>query len=533
MSELQSGQRGWALADDEAAGSRVSLSQFYGIEINDFAVTVAETALWISRLKANADTTMLYDIASHDFPLTERPNIVHGNALRLDWASIVPPSARVYMIGNPPFLGHATRNVDQADDLRTVWGRKDIGRLDYVTGWFKKAIDYFAGTPGGRFAFVSTNSIAQGEPVEALFEPIFDAGWRIRFAHQTFAWTTESSGAAAVHCVITGYDKHEKSAPVLFTYPSLKGEATPITAQNINGYLVDAPNVIVKQARKPLSPELPEVAFGNMPRDNGGLVVEAADVEQLRSDPYAAKYLRKYVGAKELVQGLDRWCLWMAGDDFDPKDVPKSPILRERLQAVKDFRAASSAKSTRDMAQTPHLFGQRSHRDVPHIAIPSVVSERRDYFTVEFYTPDVIISNAAFAGEDPDGFAFAIASSSMFITWLKTVGGRLKSDLRFSNTLVWNTLPLPAVDPALRTKIIAAGRAILDARAQHPERSLADHYNPLAMSPTLLRAHAALDKLVDQAFISSSVPATGSHCCPTNDDRLATLFTRYLEMTSS
>lgn len=509
------------LSLDAESRVHVKLSQFYGIELEEWPATIARTAMFLVEHQANQAVNLTLGYAVPMLPLADSSRIQVGNALRLDWAQLVAPSPDVYVFGNPPFLGHATRSTEQAQELRDVWERKDIGRLDYVTGWYKKAIDYFGGA-AGRWAFVSTNSITQGEPVPALFGPIFKAGWRIRFAHRTFAWASEAPGAAAVHCIIVGFDR-EKGKARLFSYPDLRGEAVEAPAQSINGYLVDGPNVLVEQRRTPLSPGLPDATFGNMPRDGGHLVVEAEDYAEVMADPMAAKYVRQYVGARELVRRQERWCLWLV--DLDPADARKSPVLRQRLEAVREFRSASSAASTRAMAATPHLFGQRSQPDVRFICIPSVVSEHRAFMTCAYFEPDVIASNATFKADDPDGFLFGIISSSMFMAWQRSVGGRLKSDIRFSNTLTWNTLPLPAPEPALRQKIITAGQEVLAARALHPERSLAEHYDPLAMAPELLKAHRALDAAVDRAF-------GAKRTCQSEQERQEVLFARYAEATS-
>ncbi|GAA1486873.1 N-6 DNA methylase [Brachybacterium fresconis] len=509
------------LSLDAESRVHVKLTQFYGMEIEEWPATIARTAMFLVEHQANQDVNLTLGYAVPMLPLQDSARIVVGNALRTDWTDVLTPDAGTFIMGNPPFLGHATRTNEQAQELRDVWQRKDIGRLDYVTGWYRKALDFFGEIPG-RFAFVSTNSIAQGEPVPALFGPIFEAGWRIRFAHRTFAWTSEAPGAAAVHCVIIGFDREAKPKPRLFAYASPKGEASEIAAHTVNGYLVDGPNVLVEQRRAPLSPGLPDATFGNMPRDGGHLIIEAEEYGEVVADPIAAKYVRQYVGARELVRRQQRWCLWLA--DLDPADVRKSPVLRERIEAVREFRNASSASSTRGMAATPHLFGQRSQPDVRFICIPSVVSEHRLFMTCAYFEPDVIASNAAFKAGDPDGLLFGIISSSMFMAWQRAVGGRLKSDIRFSNTLTWNTLPLPAPEPPLRQKIIAAGEEVLEVRALHPERSLAEHYDPLAMDTALLKAHRSLDVAVDKAF-------GAKRTCKSEWERQRILFERYAEMT--
>lgn len=501
----------------------VRLEHMAGIEIEEWPARIAQTALRLVDHQANMEMQLALGNAPLSLPLDNLSVIHVGNALTTDWAEKMPASDWLYIAGNPPFLGHATRTPEQADELRSVWSRNNIGRLDYVTGWYKKAIDHLKDSPGSRFAFVSTNSIAQGEPVPALFGPIFDAGWRIRFAHQTFAWTSEAPGAAAVHCVIVGFDRSNSPRPVLFSYSSLKGDPVPTTVESqINAYLIDAPLVLVEQRRTVLAPDLPAVTMGSMPRDGGNLLINSQqELDEVARDAVAAKYVRPFLMGKEFIHGIDRWCLWL--EDIDPNDISKSPVLRERLNRVAETRRKSSAASTRDMASTPHLFGQRSQPDTRYLAIPSVFSENRFWATCASVGPEVIAGNKIYKCDDPEGFAFAIISSSMFISWQKAIGGRLKSDLNFANTLIWNNLPLPSVDTELRSRIIEAGEGVLAARALHSERSLADHYNPLAMDPALLRAHDALDRVVDKAF-----GATRS--LRSNEERQAILFERYQEL---
>lgn len=503
----------------------VKLTNIAGIEIEEWPAQIARTALRLVDHQANMAMEAALGKAPDTLPL-DTVRIIHvGNALRMDWSEVMPPQPGLMVAGNPPFLGHATRTPEQADELRDVWGRKDIGRLDYVTGWFKKAIDYLGQTPGVRFAFVSTNSIAQGEPVPTLFGPIFEAGWRIRFAHQTFAWTSEAAGAAAVHCVVTGFDHEPRTPAKLYTYASLRGEPTEVdVATQINAYLAEGANVLVEQRRDVLGAGLPTVSMGSMPRDGGNLLINTrTEYDEVCTDPLAAKYVRPFLMGKEFINGIERWCLWLV--DLNPSDVSRSPVLRERLARVAEMRRGSSAKSTQEMAATPHLFGQRSQPDVPYMAIPKVFAESRRWATCGRLEPDVIAGDKVYKCEDPDGYAFAVASSSMFIAWQKGIGGRLKSDPSFSNTLVWNNLPLPPVDDAQRQQIVEAGRGVLEARALHPERSLADHYNPLAMAPELLKAHAALDRVVDRAFGATSPLRS-------DEERLQLLFERYAELTS-
>lgn len=501
----------------------VDLDSVSGIELEEWPARIAETALQLVHHQANQAMELALGMAPEPLPLDKLDHVVVGNSLRLDWAALIEPSPDVRIVGNPPFLGHATRREEQAGELRDVWGRHDIGRLDYVTAWYRKAVDYFRGSPGGRFAFVSTNSIAQGEPVPALFGPIFENCWRIRFAHRTFSWTSEAPSAAAVHCVIIGFDMKEKAPARLFSYDSPKGQPTETPAKSINGYLVDGPHVMVEQRREPIA-DLPKVVFGNMPRDGGHLLIEADEYSEVMSDPVAAKYVRPFVGAKQLIHNLPRWCLWL--EEYDPADIGRSPVLKQRLQAVKDFRAESRAASTAAMAATPHLFGQRSQPTTPYLCIPRHVSVNRLYFPAARFGPEVICGDSNFEAPDPDGLLFAVIGSSMFLAWQAAVGGRIKSDHRFSNTLVWNNLPLPPLREKTRAEVIEAGKAVLEARTLHPERSLADHYNPLAMDLGLLQAHRALDRVVDKAF-GAKKPLRSL------EDREAILFARYAELSES
>ena len=514
----------------EHAEIMVQLDHFFGIEIEEWPARIAQTALHLAHHQANREMERLLGQAPSILPLSTSAHITIGNALRTDWTQVCSPSPTVRIVGNPPFIGQSMRSEEQTDDLRLVWGDGYDGYLDYVTGWFIKASQYFDAVPrGSRFAFVSTNSIAQGAPVASLFRPLLEGGWRIRFAHQTFAWTSEAPGAAAVHCVITGFDRgapHEKARPVLFTYLSPKALPEAVPVDHINPYLVEGPDIFVDKRTTPLAPILPAVRFGSKPADGGHLIVEAEDYPRFAADPIAAKYLRPFRMGREVVRGLERWCLWMHTEDFDPRDIDLSPILKERVRACATFRQGSKKKATVLGAQTAHLFQENHQPSEPYVAIPRVVSETRPFYTAAHLSEDVIAGDQLYTALDPDGFLFAIISSSMFITWQRAVGGHMKSDLRFSNKIVWNTLPLPAVSDKQRTEIIASGQGVLVARAEQPGVSLADMYNSLAMAPSLLKAHRGLDRAVDRAF-GAKKPLE------TNEERLALLFKRYQEMTAT
>ena len=506
---------------DGSMGLSISLNQLYGIEIEEWPSQVARMALFLTDHQENLKLERITGATPNRFPLKDSAHITQGNALTTNWKEIIAVDESTFILGNPPFLGHISRSKEQTDELIQVWGREDIGRLDYVTAWYKKSIDIFRDCTNPRFAFVSTNSITQGEPVSSLFGPIFEAGWRIKFAHRTFVWSSESAGSAHVHCVIIGFDKITGSAR-LFSYTNSKSEPTEQIVENINAYLANGPNVLVEQSRIVLGHGLPQITSGNMPRDGGHLLIETPEeYAKVMADPVAAKYVRRYIMGNELINNIDRWCLWLT--ELDPNDISKSSELRNRLKAVKDFRANSNAASTRQMADTPHLFGQRSQPTSKYLGLPVVFSESRRWATVDHFGPEVIAGNKIYKCEDLDGYAFAIACSSMFMTWQKSIGGRLKSDPSFSNTLVWNSLPLPPISPELKTQIIQQGFEITKVRESLESKSLADMYNPLGMNPILIKAHEGLDKLVDKAF-GAKKPLSN------NVERETLLFEQYLTL---
>ena len=502
----------------------VTLDHFAGIELEEWPARIAQTALHLVDHQANKAMELALGKAPEPLPLDQITGIHVGNALRMDWQQIFMATPNVYVMGNPPFIGQKEKSKEQTNDLKLVWEKGYNGYLDYVTGWYRKAADYFRRSPQGQFAFVSTNSVAQGLPVRHLFRPLFEEGWHVFFAHNTFAWSSEAPKQAAVHVVIIGMEKGRSTAPRLFTYPHVKGEPVEVPAKRINNYLIDAPNVWVPTRNQgPLSPALPRVNSGSTAFDWGFLTIgNDAELARLKEDRAATKYLRRFLGGEEFINAIDRWCLWLEG--LHPHDLADSPELRRRIDQVRTKRLSSERAATLKAAATPHLFGEDRQPGYTYLAIPQTFSENRFYATVGYLPPDVIANKKLFTADDSDGFLFGVISSSMFITWQKTIGGRLKSDPSFSNTLVWNNLPLPDVPEKLRGQIIQAGQEILDVRAQHPERSLADHYNPLAMDPALVAAHNNLDRYVDKAF-------GAKQALHTNEERQAILLQRYQEMT--
>lgn len=516
------GETGMSL--DATFEQKLTIDRFYGFEINWWPAKIAETAMFLVDHQANRALAQAVGQAPDRLPIKITAHITHADALELDWNSTLPEVAgRTWVFGNPPFRGDA-RTAEQKRALQNAWGSSvQLSRIDFVTGWHAKTLRLLEKRPGA-FAYVTTNSITQGDQPPRLFGAIFSAGWRIAFAHRTFAWNSQAPGGAAVHCVIVGFTRNKDVKQRFWTYSTPKAEATEVGVnETINAYLVDGPDVLVRKRSKMLSPTLSKSWRGSMPSDDGNLLVSVDEYELVMSDPIAAKYVHPYVGAQELLHNDVRWCLWL--DGIDPAELSRSKVLHDRVEAVREFRGASKAASTREYPHH-HLFRQLAKRDNPFVCIPRHVSENRRYFTVALLDSEVIAGDANFTIEDPTGLQFALLSSSMFREWLATIGGRLESRFRFGSTLVWYTFPVPALDEKTRAAIIQAGQHVLAARELHPERSLADAYNPLAMDPALVKAHDRLDAVVDKAM---GAPRKLSN----ERQRLEILFARYSELTEA
>ena len=514
------------MALDVSFEQKLSIGQFYGIEVNWWPARIAETAMFLVDHQANKELAQRIGAAPERLPISITAHIHHANALAVDWSLVVPePKGETLVFGNPPFIGQYTKTKGQKEDMKRVWGKDYDGYLDYVTGWHAQAMKLLSQRKG-QFAYVTTNSITQGQPVPELFGPLFREGWRIKFAHRTFSWDSEAPGKAAVHCVIVGFSRGEFK-PLLWDYPRVNGEPVSVpVVTGINAYLVDGPNVLVTKRMKPLSSFVSPAVRGSQPTDGGNLIISAEDYEEVSSNSVAAKYLRKFIGSRELVHGLDRWCLWL--EDLDPADVKHAEVLRERIEGCREFREQSTPSGDAyKLKEIPHLFRPNKHRPlVPYVGIPIHVGESRRYYTVQRFEPEVICSNANFQVRDKDGLLFSLISSSMFLAWQGTIGGRLESRLRFSSTIVWNNFPVPELSTKQRESIIKAGKKVLEARALHPERSLAEHYAPLSMAPELVKAHEALDREVDKAF--------GAPRKLTNErQRLELLFSSYQRLTQA
>ena len=501
---------------------KVNIRQFHGIEINDFACSVARTALWIAEQQALDRTEARLGNHYDRLPLTDSGDIICGNALQTDWNTLLPGSECDYVMGNPPFVGSSLLTDSQRQDMKDVFGKDYDGYLDYVTGWYRKTADYLQNNPSATFAFVSTNSITQGQPVPALFKPLFARDWQITFAHRTFQWDAQSTDNAHVHVVIIGMAQTNRPKR-LYTYKTVDSEPVETHPSNINAYLLDAPNVFITKRMKPLSPTLSPVVKGSQPTDGQNLLIRTQEeLDTVNADPIARKYVHGFIGAKELINRKTHWCLWMV--DADPSDLRSSSVIRNRIEAVRSMREKSTKKPTREAAQTSWLFTEIRQPDASYLAIPRHFSENREYMTCTRFDKDVILGDSCFLAEDPDGLAFAAIESRMFSVWQDVIGGRLESRRRFSNTVVWNNFPLPVLDDGMRQRIIAAGQAVLDARENHPDASLADLYDPLVMPADLRKAHRELDKVVDLAF-GASKP------CESDEERLRILFDNYARMT--
>lgn len=506
---------------------KVNIRQFHGIEINGFACSVARTALWIAEQQALDRTEARLGNHYDRLPLTDSGDIICGNALQTDWNTLLPGSECDYVMGNPPFIGYYLMNDAQKQDMRDVFDKDYDGYLDYATAWYRKATDYLQNNPSAQFAFVSTNSITQGQPVPALFKPLFARNWQITFAHRTFQWDAQTTDNAHVHVVIIGMAQTHQPHR-LYTYGTITSTPVETRPKNINAYLLDAPNVFVikrNQSSGPLSPELSPVVLGSRPIDGSTLSdISKEECDAAKNDPIAVKYIQKIIGARELINQEPRWCLWLV--DASPAEIRKSAFISRHVEACRAFRE-SSTPTTGDaykLRDTPWLFRDNHQPATKYLAIPRVFSGRREYATCDWYSPDVIAGDQLYVCPDPNGVSFAIIESSMFITWQSAVGGRLKSDYRFGPLVVWNNLPLPALSADMRERIIAAGKSVLDARSHYPDSSLADLYDPLTMPPDLRKAHRELDKVVDLAF-GASKP------CESNEERLRILFDSYLRLT--
>ncbi len=474
---------------------KVSIDQFYGIEINDFACSVAQTALWIAEAQMMQETDEIVGFDLDPLPLKTYTNIREGNALRIDWNEVVPAAGLNYIMGNPPFLGARIMSSSQKEDLLGIFGAKwkNAGNLDYVAGWYKKSQEMMAGNPAIRAALVSTNSVTQGEQVANLWKPLMESGVHIDFAWRTFIWDSEASQKAHVHCVIVGFSagtsKHKRK---LYDGDTIREVA------NINGYLIDSENIFVESRSQALC-DIPEIGIGNKPIDGGFYLFTDAEKEEfVHKEPASGKFFKRWYGSDEFINRRPRWCLWLG--DANPVELLKLPECMKRVNAVQKFRLASKSAGTVKLAERPLRFHVENMPKGNYLLIPRVSSEKRAYVPIGFMAPAVLCSDSAHLIPDATLYHFGILTSSVHNAWIRVVGGRLKSDYRYSKDVVYNNFPWPAVSPKQTEKIEQTAQAILDAREKYPDATLADMYGNMPLFPELLQAHRANDAAVAEAY---------------------------------
>ncbi len=478
---------------DYANPIQVSIHQFYGIEINDFAATVAKTALWIAESQMLKETE---DIVAHqiDFlPLKSYANITEANALRLDWETVIPKGKLNYIMGNPPFVGARLMNADQKADVNLIFdGWKNAGNLDYVCCWYKKTTDLMQGT-AIRSALVSTNSVSQGESVANLWKPLFEAGVHIDFAHRTFRWDSEAKIKAHVHCVIIGFSTAPNSAEkVLYSSDRIQ------IVKNINGYLLDADNVFVESRNKPLC-DVPQIGIGNKPIDGGFYLFDSAEMQEfLEKEPSAKPYFHPWYGAREFINRCPRYCLYLA--NCSPTELRKMPECLKLIQAVREYRLNSPSAGTRKLAETPTRFHVTNLPKGSYIVIPQVSSEKRRYIPIGYMDDGVLCSDKVRILPNGSLYHFGILTSNVHMAWMRTICCRLKSDYSYTVNDVYNNFPWPTPTDEQRARIEQTAQAILDARELYPDCSLADLYDEATMPPELRKAHQQNDKAVMQAY---------------------------------
>ncbi len=488
---------------------QVSINQFYGIEINDFAVTVAKTALWIAESQMMKETESIILMHLDFLPLKTNAHIVEGNALRLDWESIVPKAQLSYIMGNPPFVGYSLQNKEQKSDILTIYvdengkAYKTAGKIDYVSGWYFKAAEIMQDT-SIHTAFVSTNSITQGEQVAGVWKPLFERfNIHIDFAYRTFIWDSEANIKAHVHCVIIGFSTEMNSKKkVIYTANRFQ------LVDNINAYLVDAPNVFISSRSTPIC-DVPKMTTGNRPADGGNLIIEEADYDDfVKREPKAKKYIKRLIGAKEYINNKKRYCLWLLG--ISPAELRNMPLVLERVEACKQDRL-NGAEDRKKLAATPTLFRELKNPQT-YIIVPRHSSENRRYIPIGFLDKTFIPADSATIIPEATLFHFGIIISNVHMAWVRTVCGRIKSDYRYSKDIVYNNFPWPDVTDEQKAKIEQTAQAVLNARALYPDSSLADLYDDVAMPPELRKAHQNNDRAVMRAYGFDIKNTTESSC---------------------
>ena len=520
----------------------VNVDQFFGIEIEEFPAQIAQVALWLVDHQMNLRVSVEFGLYFARIPLKSTPHIRQANALRLDWNEVLPAQRCSYVLGNPPFLGKTYQSQEQKADLAAVMhGIHGAGDLDFVCGWYVLAARYtrsvtqrHAGLDPASIphcAFVSTNSITQGEQVAVLWGEMQRLGMHTHFAHRTFQWSNEASGKAAVHCVIVGFGPEDQAVKTIYEYEDIKGLPHAVPVKRINAYLVDAQDVLLNKRRTPIC-AVPEMTNGSKPTDGGNLLLDDEDkAALLAAEPEAAKWIRSFLGSEEFINNTARWCLWLVG--CPPNELRAMPEVMKRVQAVKAMRLASTKTATVQLADSPSVFGELRQPKKNFIAIPEVSSERRKFIPTGFLSTEIVPSNKIQTIPDGTLFQFGVLCSSMHNAWMRYTCGRLESRYSYSASIVYNNYPWPgfageALSDKHRTAIEQAAQCVLDARAQFASSSLADLYDPLTMPPALLKAHQKLDTAVDAAY----QPSGGKKSYASDAKRVAFLFELYQRITS-
>ena len=515
ISQLLGGQT--MMGFEEISPIKVHIHQFYGIEINDFAATVAKTALWIAEAQMMNETESIIQFNNDYLPLKSYNNIIEGNALRVNWEDLVPKDKLNFIIGNPPFVGKSFQTKEQKEDMAIVMSDvKNYGNLDYVTCWHKKTANFIKGT-SCEAALVSTNSICQGIAVPPLWKYLFAEGIHINFAYQTFKWNSESTQKAAVHCVIIGFSYKERKNKILFSEGKLYKKV-----DKINAYLLDADNIIIEDIHEPIC-DVPKTSVGSFPTDGGYLVFQEDELKDfIKLEPNAAKFIKPFIGPWEFINNRKRYCLWLK--DCNPSEMCKMPLVLDRIKKVGSFRLSSSKKQTQKRAETPYLFAEDRQPESNYILLPRTSSASRKYIPIGFLDKNTIAGDTIIIPQ-ASIYHFGIITSNVHQAWMRLLCGRMKSDYRYSGTLVYNTFPWPSPTPEQKAKIEQTAQAILDARSKYPENSLADMYgDTMFLFPELLKAHRENDKAVMQAYGFPIKDFTESDC-------VAELFKRYKAMT--
>ena len=549
----------------------VDVDQFYGIEIEEFPAQIAQVAMWLMDHQMNVRVSEEFGMYFARIPLKTSPHIVNGNALTLEWNDVLPAEKASYVFGNPPFIGKTYQSAEQKADMEKVAGIiKGAGLLDFVAAWYVKAAQYMTEIPptppfpkwgtspaspfekGGLrgicTAFVSTNSITQGEQVGVLWGWLLAQGMHIHFAHRTFQWSNEAKGMAAVHCVIIGFGAFDVDKKTIYEYDDIRGEPHAVTAKNINPYLIDAPNILLENRTRPIS-AAPEMVNGSKATDGGNLLLSDNEKSELISaEPQAEKWIRPLLGAEEFINGINRWCLWLV--DISPNELRALPLVTRRVERVKAMRLSSKDAQTFQDAATPTLFQKIRQPKASYLGIPRTSSETRRYLPVGFLSENIIASDNLQTIPNATLYHFGILTSVMHNAWARYTCGRLKSDYRYSAGIVYNNFPWPETPSSSPltggeqysgdgqrsnsspvkgrqggvSAVEAAAQAVLDARAQFPQSTLADLYDPLTMPPALTKAHQALDRAVDACYRKAAFTSDAQ--------RMEFLFERYQQLTS-